>query len=191
VRFPPRAGLPPGTVIQRIPALGTSWYERRFSYWARRLGAILLLIVAVAIYAAIISGPISAAGPAGSGGFLAALFAEIAFCAVTGVLMFRHLWQLGISGRSAGANTGQSGRLGGGLGLLASSVGGVVGAFLVVVAALVSGGVILAALAIWLLPVPPAEQYARGQLTETLQHHGHEHKGQPVANRRSKHPGSH
>lgn len=177
MRFPRRAELPPGTVIQRVPALGTSWYERRFSYWSRRAGAILLLIAAVAIYAVIISGPISAAGPAGSAGFLAALFAEIVFCAVTGVLMFRHLWQLGISGRSAGANTGRSGRAGAGLGLLASSVGGAVGAFLVVVAALVSGGVVLAALAIWLLPVPPSEQYARRQLAERLRLYGQAHKG--------------
>lgn len=178
VRFPPRAELPPGVVIQRIPALGTSWYERGIWYWARRIAGVLLLIVALAIYIAILSGVVHAAGSAGSAGFLAALAGILAFSVITAVLMFRHLWHLGISGRSAGARTGPSGRAGAGLGLLAASAGGAIGAFLIVVGALLTGGVVLAALAIWLAPVPPAEQYARRQLTETLrQRQQHDRQG--------------
>lgn len=127
VRFPPRSELPPGVVIQRLPALGTSWYERRFSYWARRTGGLLLLLAGAAIYIAIISGPIRAAGPPGSPGFLAALAAEIVFSLLTGVLIFRHLWRLGISGQSVRSSPSRNGRRGAGLGMLASTVGGSVG----------------------------------------------------------------
>jgi hypothetical protein len=191
MRFPPRGELPPGVVIQRIPVLRTSWYERRFSYWARRTGIVLLLIAGVAIYIAIISGPVNAAGPAGSPGFLAALTGEIVFSLVTGVLMFRHLWRLGISGRSAGARPSRSGRVGAGLGMLASSAGGAVGAFLIVVGALISGGVVLAAIAIWLVPVPPAEQYARRQLAETLRLHQHAPQGHGTGHPAKHHGGRH
>jgi hypothetical protein len=190
MRFPPRRELPPGVVIQRIPALGTSWYERRFSYWARRTGMMLLLIITLAIYIAIISGPVNAAGPAGSPGFLAALTGEVVFSVVTGVLMIRHFWRIGVSGQITGAGPGRNRGLGAGLGMLAYSAGGAVGAFLIVVGALISGGFLLAVIAIGLVPVPPAEQYARRQLAETLRLH-HAPQGHGTGHPTKHHGGRH
>jgi len=158
--------------------MGTSWYERGISYWARRAGIMLLLIATLAIYIAIISGPLNAAGRTGSPGFLAALTGEFMFSLATGVLMIRHFWRLGISGRSG---PGRSGRAGAGLGMLAHSAGGAAGAFMIVVGALISGGFLLAVIAIGLVPVPPAEQYARRQLAETLRLRQHARHGHGLA----------
>lgn len=163
--FPPRAELPPGIWIPRVPALGTSWYERGFPYWARRAGAVLLLCVAVAIYVAVIAGAVRAAGPPGSAGFGAVLLAEIVISAVTGVFAFRHLWRLGITGRSAsGSPRGASGA---GAGLLLFQAGAA-GAAMLAASVLLSAGFVLAALALWLVPVPPAERRARDLVAARL-----------------------
>jgi hypothetical protein len=191
VRFPPRSELPPGLKIPRLPALGTTWYERGIAYWSRRIGGLIVLIATAAIYLAIISGLVQAAGPPGSPGFLAVLTTEAVFTAVTGVLVFRYAWRAGISGQIANARAGRNrGAAAASVGLLAASAG-TVGAFFIVIGALLSAGAILAVIAGWLLPVLPAEQYARRQLAETLELHGQAHQAHPVAKLRSKHPGSH
>ena len=164
--FPPRAVLPPGVTIARLPGLGTSWYERGILYWARRAGNVLLLCIAVATYAAIIAGVVLAVGRPGSPGFLAVLIAEIVFSLATGVFSFRNLWRAGISRpanrgfTSAGVSTA----------LGAFWLGGV-GALILVVSVVLTSGFALAALAIWLLPVPPTEQRARRQLADELKFH--------------------
>jgi hypothetical protein len=186
VRFPPRAELPPGVVIPALPALGTTWYERGISYWARRAGGLLLLIVCAACYVAIISGVVQAAGPAGSPGYLAVLTAEAVFTVVSGMLLIRHYWRAGVSGQLTRGKTSGGRGTAGGLGLLATSAGPV-GAFLIVASALLSAGFVLASLALSLLPVPPAEQSARRQLAEALQQNQKGHSEHPVTNQRSKH----
>jgi len=191
VRFPPRGELPPGLKIPKLPALGTTWYERGFAYWARRAGMLIVLTATAATYLAIISGLVHAAGPPGSPGFLAVLITEAVFTVVTGVLVFRYAWRAGISGQLANARAGRNrGAAAASVGLLAASVG-TVGAFFIVIGAVLSAGAVLAVIAGWLLPVLPAEQYARRQLAETLELHGQAHQGHPVAELRSKHPGSH
>jgi hypothetical protein len=191
VRFPPRAELPPGLKIPVLPALGTTWYERGFAYWTRRTGMLIVLTATAATYIAIISGLVHAAGPPGSPGFLAVLTTEAVFTLVTGVLVFRHAWRAGISGQIASARTGRNrGAAAASVGLLAASAG-TVGAFFIVIGAVLTAGGVLAIIAGWLVPVLPAEQYARRQLAETLQQYGQAHKGHPVANQQSKHPGSH
>jgi hypothetical protein len=189
-RFPSRAELPHGVAIPVLPALGTAWYERGISYWARRIGVLLVLIAVVAIYIAIISGVVRAAGPPGSAGFLAVLTVEAVFTLVSGVLMVRHFWRAGVSGQLANGKPGKNRGVGGGLGLLAASAGPV-GAFLIVASAVLTAGGILAVAALWLVPVLPAEQYARRQLAETLEQSQHAHRDRPVTSHRSKHPGSH
>ena len=64
VRFPPRRELPPGVTIPKLPFLGRTWYERGFFYWCRRVAMVFMLAVAVAVYAGIIFGVMSAGGPA-------------------------------------------------------------------------------------------------------------------------------
>jgi len=166
VAFPARTGLPPGVTITRLPGLGTSWYERGIVYWARRLGNVLLLGIAVATYAAIITGVVLAAGRPGSAGFLAVLSAEIVFSVATGVWSFRHLWRIGISKPARPGSRGMA-SAGASTALSAFWLGGA-GALILLVSILLTSGFALAALAIWLLPVPPAERRARGQLADQL-----------------------
>jgi len=174
IRFPPRAELPPGVTIARLPGVGRTWYRRGFVYWCRRVGGTLLLGMAVMMYTLIIAGAVLAAGRPGSPGFLAVLIAEIVFSLVTGVLTFRHLWRIGISRPAVLANH-RTTSAGVGAVYTAFWVGGV-GALILVVSVLLSAGFAFAALAIWLVPVPPAERRARRLLAEELEyyhHHGH------------------
>lgn len=169
VAFPPRAGLPPGVTIARLPGLGTSWYERGILYWSRRAGNVLLLCVAVATYAAIITGVVLAAGRPGSPGFLAVLSAEIVFSLATSVFSFRHLWRIGVS-RPAQAGHRRVTGAGISAALSAFWLGGI-GALILVVSVVLTSGFALAALAIWLVPVPPTERRARRQLADELKSH--------------------
>lgn len=166
VAFPARAGLPPGITIARLPGLGTSWYERGPLYWLRRTGNLLLLCIAVATYAGIITGVMLAAGRPGSPAFLTVLMAEIVFSLVTAVFSFRHLWRIGVSRPARPASRALSGT-GVSAALNAFWLGGA-GALILVVSIVLTSGFALAALAIWLLPVLPAEQRARRQLAEEL-----------------------
>jgi len=174
VRFPPRAQLPPGVIITKLPMIGRTWYKRGVAYWARRVGCVFILLVGLAVGATFIGAAMLAAGPPGSPGFLAVLAAECVFSPVTGVLFFRHLWGLGISGNSTGSNA--RGGAAGASTALALSHFGPLGALLVVCSGLVSAGFLLGTLAIWLVPVPPAERHAREFLALELQlqrHHRH------------------
>jgi hypothetical protein len=174
IRFPPRAQLPPGVILTRLPIVGRTWYKRGFAYWARRTGCVLLLCGAVAFYTVLIADVMRLAGRPGSPGFLAVLIAESVFSLVTGVLAFRHLWRLGISGHATRGSP-RGGAAGAGAGLALSRLG-VLGGFLLVWSVLLSAGFLLGALAIWLVPVPPAERHARKFLACELQlqpHHRH------------------
>jgi hypothetical protein len=159
VRFPPRAQLPPGVTITKLPVVGRTWYKRGVAYWARRVGCVLVLCAGVAVGATFIGEGMLAAGRPGSPGFLAVLVAECVFSPVTGVLFFRHLWRLGSGGRSTGSNA--RGGAAGSSAALALAHLGALGALLVVCSGLLSVGFLLAALAIWLVPVPPAERHER------------------------------
>jgi hypothetical protein len=41
--------LPPGIDIQKLPVLGTSWYERGADYWVRRVWLFLLMALVVTL----------------------------------------------------------------------------------------------------------------------------------------------
>jgi hypothetical protein len=175
-RFPPRAQLPPGVTITKLPMIGRTWYKRGVAYWARRAGCVLVLLVGVAVYATFIGAVMLAAGRPGSPGFLAVLVAEIVFSLVTGVLFFRHLWKTSISGGSAGGNA-RGGAAGASTGLALAHLGPL-GALLLVGSVLFTGGCLLAVLAIWLVPVPPAERHERKFLAyqlEDAQYRRHPH----------------
>jgi hypothetical protein len=88
------------------------------------------------------------------------------FSPVTGVLFFRHLWRLGISGQSTGSNA--RGGAAGASTALALAHFGALGALLVVCSGLLSAGFLLGTLAIWLVPVPPAERHERKFLAYQL-----------------------
>jgi hypothetical protein len=176
-RLPPRGQLPPGIVIERLPIVGTSWYERGLSYWARRAAMVLVMVIVAAIYIAIITGVASAAGPPGSAGYVAVIIAEAVLSLGTGIWMVRRTLHQAASGQlvlPGRGHTSRAGRTGAGLGILAYSAGGAAGAVLLVVSALLSAGFVLAVLMLALTPVPPTERQARAQLAEQLRlHHQH------------------
>jgi hypothetical protein len=174
-RFPPRASLPRDVTIPRLPLLGRSWYKRGFLYWARRTGISAVLVLVLVAYLAMIEAVLQAISKPGTGPYWVLVAAEVVFTLVSGVLMFRHLWRLGVSGRSVRGGSSRYGRAGAGTGALAFSAGGVL-AGLLVLCSVITAGVVLAAFVMWLVPVPPTEQYARRILSEELQlRHNHPH----------------
>jgi hypothetical protein len=174
IKFPPRAELPPGITIVKLPGVGRTWYARGFAYWSRRIGGIFLLAGAATMYILILGGAVLAVARPWSPGFLAAVSAEIVFSLISGVFAFRHLWQAAISKPAVPANPRIT--IPGVGAVYAGFLVGGLGALLLGVAMLLTAGFVLAALAIWLVPVPPAERRARRLLAEELayyQHHGH------------------
>jgi hypothetical protein len=170
VRFPPRAELPHDVTVPRLPLLGTSWYERGLLYWIRRIGICAVLALGLVAYLAMVEGAMQAIAKPGTTGYYALAAGEVVFALVSGILMFRHLWRLGTTGRSLRGGSARYGRAGAGMGALAFSVGGIL-AGLLVLASLATSGIALAAFAISLAPVQPTEQYARRVLAEKLQLH--------------------
>ncbi|SRR5712691_281542 len=59
VSFPARDRLPTGVFIERLPVLGTSWYERRGGYWWRRIGLFFLMVLLVAAGSGFVAGFLS------------------------------------------------------------------------------------------------------------------------------------
>jgi hypothetical protein len=165
-RFPPRRELPPGVTIAKVPFLGRTWYERGFWYWCRRAAGVFVFTVTLAIYLGIIAGVVSAAGPAGSPGFVAVLVAESVFSLVTAVFAFRWLRRQDTSGLGP-ARRPMSAR--GGMSAFLVFQSGVVGGALLAVSALLTAGFALAMLAMWFTPVLPAEMRARRMLADRLE----------------------
>lgn len=125
-----------------------------------------MMVLVLVAYLAMIEGALQAISKPGTGVYWALVTVEIVFTLVSGVLMFRHLWRNGVSGRSVRGGS-RYGRAGAGAGALAFSAGGVL-AGLLVLCSVITAGIVLAAFVIWLVPVPPAEQYARRVLAEQL-----------------------
>jgi hypothetical protein len=170
VRFPPKSELPQDVTIPRLPLLGTSWYKRGFFYWIRRIGISFLFALVLVAYLAAIEGVLQDISKPGTTLYYALAAAEAVFTLVSGVLMFRRMWRSGSSGKGALVGSSRVGRAGAGIGTLAFTVGGVL-AGLLVLSSVLTSGIALALFAIWLVPVPPTEQYARRVFTEELQPH--------------------
>ena len=64
--FPPRDQLPAGVSIEKLPVLGTSWYERGADYWVRRVWLFLLMALVVTLTSLLVGGA-RAQGPAPAG----------------------------------------------------------------------------------------------------------------------------
>lgn len=168
VRLPPRSELPPEVTLERLPLVGTSWYERGVNYWARRIGIGVVLAVVVVVYVAAIEAVLQDISSPGSALYYGLAAAEVVFTLVTGVWVFRRMWRNTLRGK--GINQKQAtraGRAGASVGTLAFSMGGVL-AGLIVFSSLLTAGLFLAAFVTWILPMPPAERYARSRIAERL-----------------------
>lgn len=186
MRFPPRSELPAGVTVKPLPMLGTSWYERDFMYWTRRLGIGLLFAAIAVVYVLMIQAAISDISPSGSAPYDGLLAGEIVFTVVSGVLLFRRMWRNMINGRGATRrDTRKASRTAAGIGPLAYVAGGVL-AGLAVFCSLITAGLVLASFAVWLVPFPPMEQYERRMLAERIR----VRHGLQELSPRSKHYGS-
>jgi hypothetical protein len=96
------------------------------------------------------------------------LTAEVIFTIVTGVLVFMRAWRNSLNGKGAARDdTAKAGRAGGSIGSFAFAIGGPL-AGLFVFASLLTAGLALGSFALWLVPVPPMEQYERRKIAEQL-----------------------
>jgi hypothetical protein len=170
-RFPPRDQLPPGVTVEHLRGLGTTWYERGFSYWARRIGATIVLAALVALWTVIVGAIIHHTGPAGSPAFIAILTAEIVVSLVTGVWEFRRNWAHPSPWTSRDDDrTRTAGAWAGSLGSLIRT-GNVLAGFVIGILALLSYGGILAAFVMSLARELPSERAARQRFAEELEHY--------------------
>lgn len=82
-RFPPRSSLPRTIAIEKVPFLGTTWYERGARYWLRR---VLMVICGAAVLALIFSafwGLFAGIRQSSEIGFRIALVVEIVYSLAT------------------------------------------------------------------------------------------------------------
>jgi hypothetical protein len=170
-RFPPRSELPPEVTIRPLPLVGTTWYERGVSYWARRTGIGIIFAAVLVVYPLMIWGALQAVSAPGTALYYGLLTAEVIFTIVTAVLMYSRARRNWLSGKGASrddtARAGRAARAGSGTGTLAFAAGGLL-AGLLVLSSLFTAGLVLAAFAIWMAPVPPMEQYERRHIAERL-----------------------
>jgi hypothetical protein len=154
-----------------LRVLGTTWYERGFSYWARRIGATIAMAAMVALWTVIVGAIIHHTGPVGSPAFIAILTAEIVVSLVTGVWEFRRNWTHPSRRTSRDDDrTRTVGAWAGGLGSLIRT-GNVLAGFVIGILALLSYGGILAAFVMSFAPVLPPERAARQRLANDLEHY--------------------
>lgn len=164
LRFPPRSELPAWAIVQEVPALGTTWYERGLRYWTRRAGLTLFLAVLTPFMAFLTWVVVRSAGPPGSTPFLVVGGVVAAYTVVTFVLTLVVLPRR--AGRAAGPPRG-GGRTGARLGM-AAQAGNALAGLLVGVGAVVTLGFWAGGLVLSLLPTLPAERVARQRLAELL-----------------------
>ncbi|HEX9337676.1 MAG TPA: hypothetical protein VF892_17405, partial [Pseudonocardiaceae bacterium] len=55
-RFPPRSTLPRTIEVEKVPMLGTTWYERGFRYWLRRFFMVVVAAGVLALVGALLAG---------------------------------------------------------------------------------------------------------------------------------------
>jgi len=187
MRFPPRDQLPPGVVIPRLPAVGTTWYERGPAYWIRRVVMTLFLVGILAAWTAMIGTFVRASGPAGSPAFIGVLAGEVLFSLGSAAWLLNRFWRHTSQawrrnwkpGRGAGLTAGS-------IGILARAGSAIAVAFFGV-GVLLTYGLWLALFITSLAPVSPTERDARRLLAEELQP---EHHRVPPTAPSGGHPGS-
>lgn len=183
---PPRPPLPGDVTIERLPGLGTSWYDRGPGYWLRRVGLALLWALIVTLTTLIVVGVLSAIRHGSQAGFYVALVVEVAYSlAIVAFFAVRtaRRWNQAPSGpprsgRAARAGraerSGQAGRAGtagGALGVLARS-GVALGRGVLVIGSVLFVGLYLALLLSSLLPQTLPERQARRRLADELRARG-------------------
>lgn len=175
--LPPRSQLPRGVSVPDIPALGTTWYERRRPYWLRRLGMTVFAALAVSLFVAILADVLYAVYQDSPRACYVLVGLEAVFSLATGGYMFhrlvRHPAPLSETLHGPRRPWTRLGKVGAGTGVLARAGSALAGCFIVAAAAL-GLGIWVAFLLRSLTPVLPTERQARQKLAEQLRSRGYE-----------------
>jgi hypothetical protein len=170
VRFPPRDQLPPGVTIEKLPVLGTTWYDRGPGYWARRLGLFLVMVMVVALASLLIGALLADIKGKSQAGFTGVLIAEIVWSLViVAFLLVRTVrrWNSVEPARPLSPGRKRAAAMGARLGFLARA-GMVIGMAVLVITSMVFFGLYLTVLIFALLPEWLPEHKARLRLAQQL-----------------------
>jgi hypothetical protein len=168
--FPPLGQLPPGTDIEKLPVLGTTWYQRGFDYWVRRVWLFLLMALVVTLMSLIVGGFLLGIKGSSHTGFVWALIVEVAWSLVIiAYMMVRtaQRWNNLERARPLSRRQRDAAASGGALGVLASA-GILIAQFVLVIGSVVFFGLYVALLIYALLPEWPPEHKARLRLARKL-----------------------
>ncbi len=177
--FPPRAGLPRGLqqLVERLPFLGTTWYERGARYWVRRAGYTLFWVLLLTLETTILGGLFAFIRSSTQLGFYIALGIEIVICLGTGGYMWARLrrqaeglWKPPLGRRTAGRRAGTSGAAAG----LLAGAGSAAGQAFLLAGAVLSYGAFAAYFLRSFLPVLDHERPVRHRLAEVLHARGYD-----------------
>lgn len=170
--FPPRADLPGSVVVESVPGLGTTWYDRGARYWLRRALVFLAFALVVTLMSLLVGGFLIGIKESSPTGFTGALIAEILWSLSTAAFLLvrtAQRWNVPEKARPLTPGQRRAASAGGALGVLANA-GWVVGQIILVLAALAGFGLYLTLLIYALLPEYPPEHKARIRLAEQLSH---------------------
>jgi hypothetical protein len=167
---PPPGRLPPGLAIEKLPVLGTTWYERGPGYWVRRVWLFLLMALVVTLMSLLVGGFLLGIKGSSHTGFVWALIVEIAWSLVIiGYLMIRtaQRWNNLEPARPLSRRQREAGAAGGALGVLATA-GIFIAQAVLVIGSVLFFGLYVSLLIYALLPEWPPEHKARLRLAGQL-----------------------
>jgi hypothetical protein len=173
VQFPPRGDLPPGVYPEKLPVLGTTWYERGAGYWLRRGWLFLIFALVVTLTSLLVGGFLVGIKDSSQTGFTVALIAEIVWSLVIivfGLIRTRQRWNDPEPARRLTRGQRRVAGLGGAIGVLARA-GFVLGQAVLVIGSLLFFGLYVMLLIYALLPEYPPEHKARLRLARQLAGH--------------------
>jgi hypothetical protein len=168
--FPPRDQLPPGTEIEKLPVLGTTWYERGLGYWVRRVWLFLLMALVVTLMSLLVGGFMLGIKGSSRTGFVGAVIAEIAWSLVIIVFLMiktAQRWNSLEPARPLSRRGREAGAAGGAIGVLASA-GIFIAQAVLVIGSVLFFGLYVSLLIYAVLPEWPPEHKARLRLGNRL-----------------------
>jgi hypothetical protein len=170
IEFPPRDRLPPGIDIQKLPVLGTSWYERGADYWVRRVWLFLLMALVVTLTSLLVGGFLIGIKGSSRTGFMVALSVEIVWSlaiVVYGMIRTARQWNNLDPPKPLSRRQRDAGAAGSVLGTLAMA-GLALAQFVLVIGSVLFFGLYVMLLIYALLPEYPSEHKARLRLAQQL-----------------------
>jgi hypothetical protein len=170
ITFPPRDQLPAGTEIEKLPVIGTTWYDRGGAYWVRRVWLFLLMALVVTLTSLLVGGFLVGIKGSSHAGFTGALIVEVAWSLAIisyGLVRTARTWNDPQPGRPLSRRQRKAAATGGALGTLASA-GLVIGQVVLVLGSVLFFGLYVLLLIYTLFPEYPQEHKARLRLARRL-----------------------